>query len=331
LTSEWLRSALAEHFPDASPTLTSTERIGQGFGMSSVLVRCRLVGLRGRRSIIAKLWSTDGPAGVHEVPFYASLAQNLGIRVPVCHYGAIDQERRRGVLLLEDLEHAVQGDCLLQLDTGGAAALAGVIAMLHATWWQAPRLRAAGWLPSVVWRETEWLLSRRELFLHRFGDRIDSTVRRLLERAEAVQSRAHERLAGAAMTLLHGDLHLDNVVFDGGPEHPVLLDWARVAQGPAALDLGELLFEIAPIAELDRILGIYLGELQRGGITEVDEKSLRHQLGGALLRKVLRATCGVARWQPATDREPEMIELGLQRIMRAVQTWRRQDPELFRL
>jgi hypothetical protein len=331
LSAEWLRSALAEHFPAASPTLAGMEQIGQGFALSSVLVRCRLLGPGGPRSIIAKLWSTDGPAGVNEVLFYTSFAPNLGIRVPVCHHGAIDQERKRGVLVLEDLEHAVQGDCLCQLDVGGAVALAGMIAMLHATWWKRPELRAADWLPSVVEREPEWLLSRRELFLRRFGDRIDSTIRHLLERVEAVQTRAHERLAGAAMTLLHADLHLDNVVFDGGPEHPVLLDWARVAQGPAALDLAELVFAIAPIAALEQILDIYLRQLHRRGITDFDEKSLRHQLGGALLRKVLSATCGVARWQPASEREREMIELGLQRVMLAIETWRREDPELLRL
>lgn len=331
LTSEWLRSALAEHFPAASPTLAGTEQIGQGYGLSSVLVRCRLLGPGGPRSIVAKLWSTDGPAGAHEALFYASFAQNLGIRVPVCHHGAIDEERKRGVLVLEDLEHAVQGDCLRQLDTGGAGALAGVIAALHATWWMRPELRAADWLPCVVERGPEWLLSRRELFLRRFDDRIDPTIRHLLERVEAVQARAKERLAGAATTLLHADLHLDNVVFDGGLEDPVLLDWARVAQGPAALDLAELLFAIAPIAELDRILDIYLDGLHQRGITELDEKSVRHQLGGALLRKVVSATCGVARWQPASEREREMIEAGLQRIMQAIETWRRQDSDLFRL
>jgi hypothetical protein len=121
------------------------------------------------------------------------------------------------------------------------------------------------------------------------------------------------------------------VVFDGGPEHPVLLDWARVARGPAVLDLAELLFEIAPIEELDRMAAIYLDILRRRGIIGLDEAALRHQLGGALLRKVIRATCGVARWQPASGREREMIELGLRRIARAVEHWRRKDPELFRL
>ena len=95
--------------------------------------------------------------------------------------------------------------------------------------------------------------------------------------------------------------------------------------------LAELLFAIAPIAELEPILGTYLCQLHRRGITELDDRLLRHQIGGALLRKVLSATCGVARWQPASEREREMIELGLQRIVHAIEAWRGQDPGLFRL
>jgi hypothetical protein len=152
VTLEWLHSALAPHFPAGAPALAGTERIGQGYGLSSVLLRCRLLGPGGPRSVVVKLWPTDGPAGSREVPFYATFGCSLGIRVPRCHHGAIDEESKRGVLVLEDLEHAVQGDCLHQLDGRGAAALAEVIAALHATWWERPGLDTADWLPIVAGR-----------------------------------------------------------------------------------------------------------------------------------------------------------------------------------
>jgi aminoglycoside phosphotransferase (APT) family kinase protein len=211
--------------------------------------------------------------------------------------------------------------------------MARELAALHANWWARSELHVAHWLPSVrvLQRDPDWFSSRCELFLRRFGDRIDSASSRLLERVEAAQARANERLAEAPMTLLHADLHLDNVVFVGGTEHPVLLDWARVAQGPAALDLADLLFTMAPIEQAERILAVYLGEMHRRGVGNCDETALRHQLGGALLRKFINATCGVARWQPTSEREREMIELGLQRIEQAIKIWRVQDAELFRL
>jgi hypothetical protein len=111
----------------------------------------------------------------------------------------------------------------------------------------------------------------------------------------------------------------------------VLLDWARVAQGPAALDLAELLFEMAPMTRVDWLIGVYVGEIHRRGIADSDESSLRQQLGGALLRKFIAATCGVARWEPHSEREQEIIETGLERMVRAIEIWERQDPELFQL
>lgn len=331
LTSRWFHSVFAGHRADAVPTLASMTRTGRDYGLSSVLLRCRLVGPGCPRSVIVKLWPTDGPAGINEVRFYASFAENLGIRVPVSYHGAIDEPRKRGMLVLEDLEDAVQGDCLHQLDPAGAAAFARTLAALHATWWKRPELDEAKWLPSIVERNPEWLVSRRERFLQRFADRVDPAVRQLLGRVEPMQTRSNARLVGAPTTLLHGDLHLDNVVFVGGSDHPVLLDWARVARGPAALDLAELLFAIAPVEQLERTLGGYLGELLDRGISDMDERSLRHQLGGALLRKIVSATCGVARWEPASVREREMIDLGLHRITQAIKHWRRLDPELFEL
>lgn len=69
--------------------------------------------------------------------------------------------------------------------------------------------------------------------------------------------------------------------------------------------------------------------MHRRGIGDCDESSLGQKLGGAVPRKFMSATCGVARWQPASEREQAMIGLGLQRIVQAVETWRAQDPELF--
>jgi thiamine kinase-like enzyme len=331
LTPEWFRLVLAGYLPVTNPMLGSMERIGQGYGLSSVLFRGQLLGSSDTRSVIVKLWSTDGPAGTREVLFYASFAQNLGIRVPFCYHGAIDKERKRGVLVLEDLKDVVQGDCLCQLDSGGAAALASTLAALHATWWERPELYAADWLPFIVKREPQWLLSRRELFLRRFGDRVDSTVRQFLEEVEPMQARGNARLVGAPTTLLHADLHLDNVVFEGSHEHPVILDWARVARGPAAYDLAELLFGMTPIDKIEQTLAIYLDGLLQHGATEIDERSLRSQLGGALLLKVITATCGVARWQPSSEREQKMIEVGLLRIALMIEHWKREDPGLFEL
>lgn len=221
---------------------------------------------------------------------------------------------------------------LQRLPLARALALVDLIATLHAGFWGSPDVRSAEWLPSVstVKRGIDWLRSRRELFLQRFGDRLDDTARRLLANIDLVAARANERLSGAEVTLLHADLHLDNVVFEGVTGRPVLLDWARVSKGPGALDLAEMLFSIGQSGDRESLLDAYLGGLRRRGVTGCDEISLRHQLGGGLLRKFIASTCGVARWQPVSAREMAVIEVGLERIIPAVSDWRQHDPDLLR-
>ena len=144
-----------------------------------------------------------------------------------------------------------------------------------------------------------------------------------------MQERADARLLGAPATLLHADLHMDNVLFVGEEEAPVLLDWARAAKGPAAIDVAELLFQMAPLAELDDLLLAYLRALERHGVVGPDERGLRRQLGGALLRMVVRCTCGIAPWHPELAREERIIDSTLARVARAVEYWRGVDEELF--
>ena len=141
-----------------------------------------------------------------------------------------------------------------------------------------------------------------------------------------MNARVEERLSGAPQTLLHADLHLDNVLFDGGVDHPVILDWARVSRGPAAIDLVELLFLMSP--DWKSALAIYLDELQRRGVA-VDEPALHRQIGGALLRRFISATCGVSRWETPSEREQKLIETDQMRVFRAIEEWRGRERTLF--
>lgn len=333
LSREWFRAALADRVPSAQLELESIERIGEDRGFSSELVRCALGNVLAPRSVVVKLWATDGRAGANEVRFYETFAPTLGVRVPECYHGRIDMELGRGVLVLEDLGTVGHGDCLEFVDTESGLRLARGLASLHATWWNRPELQSATWLPShnVVLRDAQWLSARREKFLSRFGDTIPPVMRRLVERIEVVQERANERLAEATTSLLHGDLHLDNVVFEGTDDSPALLDWTRVARGPVALDLAELLFSMAPLDEFAEVLGAYLDEMERHGVTGCYEDSLAAELGGALLRRVVRMTCGIAEWFPETERQQAILDTEMARTVKAVALWQMMDPELLDL
>lgn len=315
ITPAWMASALGT---DVSGL--RAERIGEAYGLSSTLYRCRLSGSGVPPSVVVKLWVSERAVDLREVPFYRELAPGLGVRVPRCYYGAIDATR--AVLVLEDLEHAKQGDCLEQLDARGAATMARVLAGLHATWWERPELASTEWLPPMSVRTKEWLVPRRAQCLETIGDRLPSWVRQWLERVEEINARALDLLEGAPQTLLHADLHLDNVLFEGDAADPILIDWARVARGPAAIDLVELLFSIAPAWR--PALEIYLDEMQRRRVG-IDEAAWHRVIGGALLRRFISATCGVSRWEWPSERERRLVETDQARVFRAVEQWRERD------
>ncbi len=330
LNDAWFCAALAERFPNANPRVLGLEAIGIGRGLSSDVLRCRLAGADLPASVVVKLWDTEGMAGSREVPFYHTFGERLGIRAPACHHAALDEERRRGVLVLEDLGSERHGDCLLRLDQAGAIVFARELAGLHANWLARSELAAATWLPSLetVLRDPAWLAARPPMVLERFGERLDPRSRRLVERIEEVQARANERLAGAPHSLLHEDLHLDNVVFQG--ETMLLLDWANVSRGPVALGLVELLFAIAPLSGFDATLHAYLDVMRERGDATIDAVTLTSQLGGALLRRFMRTTCGIAAWAPEDGRMQHILDTELERTTTAISFWAERDPGLFR-
>jgi hypothetical protein len=61
----------------------------------------------------------------------------------------------------------------------------------------------------------------------------------------------------------------------------------------------------------------------------LDAIVVRNQLGAALLRRFASFTCGLARWQPASEREQDMIDAHIGRVSNAVQYWSKRDPDLF--
>jgi Ser/Thr protein kinase RdoA (MazF antagonist) len=99
----------------------------------------------------------------------------------------------------------------------------------------------------------------------------------VLDRAVELPSRVPEAVATLERcppTLIHADLHLDNVLFleDGTP---VILDWPSACSGAPALDVGRLLTEgmttKARHDRQDRLLERYLAILRAlGGEYEFD-------------------------------------------------------------
>jgi Phosphotransferase enzyme family len=311
---------------------TPSARIGTSYGFASEIYRVFPEDSDFPASVVLKEWATDGIAGTREISFYQEFGDDSGIRIPKCYRASLDAENRRAVLILEDLAAFEQGDCLQPLDLERASVLARSLARFHLRWWDHERLRNTAWIPSVsqVWRGTDWFTSRRDLFLSRFQDRLLPACRPLFESIEAVERSSNKLLSGLPETLLHGDLHLDNVMFEGSA-HPVILDWARVCRGPAALDLCELVFGMVGVDKINAILTAYASEFDKNDLGVSYETTVAAGLTGALFRKFITSTCGIARWNPASDREQKLIEAAISGVQTSILAWRERDPIGFSL
>jgi hypothetical protein len=305
----WLAAAIS-----FAPEPGRPERIGEAYGLASEVWRIPVGPPIG--AVVVKLWDTSTPAGTGEVEFYRRFGDDPGIRVPRCHHGAVDPGRSRGVLVLEDMSDARQGDATTTMDHDDRSRVVRAIAGLHARWWEgaAPEgLPLRIHLPGLG-AEPEYIEDRRQGFVERFGPLGDSPMHRVIVDA-----------AQAPSTLLHGDLHLDNILFAGIDGEPCLLDWTRTGTGPGVRSLANLAFNMSPPGTLDEVMATYRDELRRHGVL-YDSDTLALHLSAATVRAVLVWTLGMVRWIPATPREAALIELTLDGAASACETWVRRRP-----
>ena len=329
ISPAWLKSTLASSFPEATLTGLQSQRIGADFGFASQIYRYRWQDNGTPQSIIVKYWHTNTKASVNEIRFYHTF-RNVGIRIPFCYYGAVDESLQKAILLLEDFEDAVQGDVLKMVGIEQAVNIAVSLAKLHVTWLTNPILAEHSWINSVsTWLpDNDWLQSRRALFLERFPDRLNGPARRFLDRIEEAPELVNDRLEFAPTTLLHGDFHLDNLLFEKQTT-PILLDWSRPLSGPAVINLADLLFCMIPLENFDHIFEAYLAAYSGTRKNITDKTNWQNQLGGAFLRKFTMSTCGLALWQPTLPRAVKIIEKTIENVNVMTDFWYRRDPKLF--
>jgi hypothetical protein len=313
VTAKWLTSALAETGILTQGVVTDAEwrTIGEAYGFASLIGR---VGLRYRganadapSSLVAKLPSAElWEQGAREVRFYEKVAATPA---PTVYYAAADHTRRRGILLLEDLSEGRQGDVLEGCSVDDARRVLEAIAPFHARWWGSDR--SAGWIRHDS-RDPEARQARFDAHLDQFVELDDVVVprhvRAVLERLRSRLAGVIEQLDGGPRTLIHADLHLDNLLFDARPDRRiVVLDWQTVRLGNPASDVAFFVFDSLGIEDRRpaerELLEAYAALLAEHGVRDYDADRLLRDCLLALL--VLLA--GMVGWltRPSSSRARE--------------------------
>jgi aminoglycoside phosphotransferase (APT) family kinase protein len=192
------------------------ERIGEDRGFRSVV---GLATLDDGRSVVVKV--ADGEGTANEARFYEQIE---GGPAPRSYHVASDGDLV--VLVLEDLTSGRHGDELLGCSLDDAALVLEGMAALDLPGDGFPR-----WGDRLA-RRQERYDAAVDVFLERHGDRFPAEIRTL---AQALRGRLAQVVSPlAAGRLIHGDLHLDNVIFDG--ERLVIIDWQTACVGHPTLD-----------------------------------------------------------------------------------------------
>lgn len=274
MTPEWFTAVFRENtiLTDGAVVGVQTEIIGQDRGFTGVIARVRLQYADGKEtaptSVVVKIPTAprDTPSAyrasqakdvaaacryfescAREAAFYQQIAPLSALPVPRLYYGAADDATGQVILVLEDLHFARPGDALGGCSTPDAALVIEQLAHFHAQWWNHPHLDDFSWLP--LWGGNEHEAQNRYVqcidpFLQRFGSRVPKRVLSIIDALASRYGTVRARLKRAPVTMIHADLHLDNLLFSPAGEEPGvrLLDWQSVAQGRGALDLGLFLF-----------------------------------------------------------------------------------------
>jgi len=271
LDEAWIRETLATagDRPAGDVRAIRAERIGEGYGLDGVVARVTILGDAGAHGTLVAKWCRPD-AGALETRFYRETAPRLGLERPRLLASVV--EERAAILLLEDIAPAMQGDAIVGASPSQADRVVDAIAAFHARGRAVRDEPAVAWLPR--WGRDAALHAQRAAerlprFVGRFGGELAPAVLAVADGLAERVLAAYERLARAPTTVVHGDLHLDNVLFapDGTP---VVIDWTHAAIGPGAVDVVRLLVEgLTPAARRaleGRLLARYVDALAARGV-----------------------------------------------------------------
>ena len=139
------------------------DRIGEGVGLMCNLARLTLrykgPAHNAPSSVILKVPSNlpeNRGVGDHfnfyerEGRFYAEVSESLPVRTPHCYYNHIDVDANEFALLIEDFGGRTMVSQVAGIDFERAAEAVKALALVHAEWWQSPKLETLTWMPRTI-------------------------------------------------------------------------------------------------------------------------------------------------------------------------------------
>ena len=264
ITAQWVDEALraggAADLPEVSAVRTQVIGNEKGFLSQTMRIEIDYTGSgRGApTSLVVKIEpelasfreaERGSKAFDREIRFYREVACRVPLRVPRIYYA--DASDAGKVLVMEDLTRYQCIDQLHGLRHEQVIATVRDAAKLHAAFWTDAALAGLDWLPLHDHFFADGFVEHWPAFAASYELRIGRDAVRLGERVALHLRWLEERIAERPVTLVHGDLRADNLLFGGSPERPeiVVLDWQLATRSLGTIDLARLLGGSEPAAE----------------------------------------------------------------------------------
>lgn len=294
------------------------QRVGADFGFSGRVYRLHLDAKScGPASVVAKF--EDATSIARAVSFRDSNERLLNGQIPMSYGARIDRASDRGLILLEDVFPAIQGNDVTGCTAAQARTMIRLIAMLHANSLMSSNVQPVD--SSAVWSERDWEQDRWNDRLKRaaarFPDRFDSEMLARLSGFPVEAADAYDTLMLGPRAWVHRDPHPDNALWrpDG---RLMMLDWSNAMIAPPAIDVAVLLSTLsfrvdAPLSVHD-VLAEYDGALSENGL-EPDDVAIRSNAEAAV-RLLIRGSIGWAGTTAVRSSSKRMLELRAQAVAR---------------
>ena len=290
ITAEWVGEALRAGGAPDLPAVTAvrTRVIGAERGFLSLTVRVAIdYASAPADSVPTSLVVKLEPVGANfrdaerrnrvfdrEIRFYREVAVRVPLRLPRIYYADASNDGK--VLFMEDLCAYRTLDQVHGMSHDQVVATAREAAKLHAAFASPTALEGLDWLPLHDHFFDEGFAEHWPAFAQCYELRIGRDAVRLGERVARNMRWLQERIAARPVTLIHGDLRADNLLFGAGEpcSEIVVLDWQLANRSLAAIDIARLLGGSEPAAErrghqLEVFVAWHEG-LLRAGVTDYD-------------------------------------------------------------
>jgi len=328
ITPQWVEGVLrGSGSLEDSVTVTgvTTERIGEGVGILSILQRVKptySAATKAPTSFVVKYPTDDVTQRftadalvlyIRELVFYRDCAQIAPFKTAKCYAQAIEGENTNFTIAMEDIGHYRGLNQIEGVSLAESKILLETLADYHAMWWGSPKLANYTEVFQPLDNPTYnavlpmlWTAGWPAAAEHA-GDLISDNVRDIGDMWAGKVPWMLQNLS-APTTMCHGDFRADNLMFDGGK--PVAIDFQIVGTGSGMYDVGYFISQSITTAVRrghdKELVDTYLDRLESHGI-DVDRDEAWRQYLVAITFCVTYGVTSFASYTEQNERGQDLI------------------------